>query len=42
MSGELSPREAVKTGKVRLTGKLELLDRFVEVFHIPPAPELAA
>jgi DNA-binding HxlR family transcriptional regulator len=42
MSGELSPREAVKTGKVRLTGKLELLERFVEVFHIPPAPELAA
>lgn len=42
MSGELSPREAVKTGKVRLTGRPDLLDRFVEVFHIPPAPVLAA
>lgn len=42
MSGELTPGEAVKSGKVRLTGKPELLERFVEVFHIPPAPELAA
>jgi len=42
MSGELSPSEAVESGKVRLTGKPELLDRFVEVFHIPPAPVLAA
>jgi DNA-binding HxlR family transcriptional regulator len=42
MSGELSPSEAVKSGKVRLEGKPELLDRFVEVFHIPPAPVLAA
>ena len=42
MCGELSPREAVKTGKVRLTGSPDLLDRFVEVFRIPPAPVLAA
>jgi len=42
MSGELSPAEAVRSGKARLTGKPELLERFVEVFHIPPAPELAA
>jgi DNA-binding HxlR family transcriptional regulator len=42
MCGELSPREAVKTGKVRLTGRPDLLDRFVEVFRIPPAPVLAA
>jgi DNA-binding HxlR family transcriptional regulator len=42
MSGELSPDEAVKSGKVRLEGKLELLERFVEAFHIPPAPVLAA
>jgi DNA-binding HxlR family transcriptional regulator/putative sterol carrier protein len=42
MSGELSPSEAVESGKVRLTGKPELLDRFVEVFHIPPAPVVAA
>jgi DNA-binding HxlR family transcriptional regulator/putative sterol carrier protein len=42
MSGELSPSEAVESGKVRLEGKPELLDRFVEVFRIPPAPVLAA
>jgi DNA-binding HxlR family transcriptional regulator len=42
MCGELSPREAVKTGKVRLTGRPDLLDRFVEIFRIPPAPVLAA
>ena len=42
MCGELSPREAVKTGRVRLTGRPDLLDRFVEVFRIPPAPVLAA
>jgi putative sterol carrier protein len=38
MSGELSPNEAVESGKVRLSGKRELLERFVEIFHIPPAP----
>jgi DNA-binding HxlR family transcriptional regulator/putative sterol carrier protein len=38
MSGELSPNEAVESGKVRLAGKRELLERFVEIFHIPPAP----
>jgi DNA-binding HxlR family transcriptional regulator/putative sterol carrier protein len=42
MSGELSPDEAVNSGKVRLEGKPELLERFVEAFHIPPAPVLAA
>jgi DNA-binding HxlR family transcriptional regulator/putative sterol carrier protein len=42
MCGELSPGEAVARGKVRLTGKAELIDRFVEVFRIPPAPVLAA
>jgi len=42
MSGELSPSEAVESGRVRLAGRPELLDRFVEVFHIPPAPLLAA
>jgi DNA-binding HxlR family transcriptional regulator len=35
MTGELSPREAVKSGRVRLRGKRSLLERFVEVFHIP-------
>jgi DNA-binding HxlR family transcriptional regulator/putative sterol carrier protein len=38
MTGELSPRDAIKSGKVRAAGKLELLDRFVEMFQIPPAP----
>jgi DNA-binding HxlR family transcriptional regulator len=38
MSGELSPGEAVKAGKVRLAGDPELLERFVEMFCIPPAP----
>jgi DNA-binding HxlR family transcriptional regulator/putative sterol carrier protein len=38
MSGELSPGEAVASGKVRATGDRDLLERFVEVFHIPPAP----
>jgi DNA-binding HxlR family transcriptional regulator len=42
MCGELSPAEAIERGKVRLTGEPELLERFVEVFHIPPAPVLAA
>jgi len=38
LSGELSPGEAIKSGKVRVAGKRELLERFVEVFRIPPAP----
>lgn len=42
MSGELSPGDAVKSGKVRVAGNAELLERFVEVFHIPAAPVLAA
>jgi DNA-binding HxlR family transcriptional regulator len=38
LSGELIPGEAVQTGSVRLTGDPDLLTRFVEAFHIPPAP----
>ncbi|MDQ6792817.1 MAG: helix-turn-helix transcriptional regulator [Candidatus Dormibacteraeota bacterium] len=38
LSGEVSPGEAVQTGCVRLTGDPDLLTRFVEAFHIPPAP----
>jgi DNA-binding HxlR family transcriptional regulator len=38
MSGELSPDEAVRSGQVRVTGNVELLERFVEIFHIPPLP----
>jgi DNA-binding HxlR family transcriptional regulator len=42
LAGELSPSEAVASGVVRLTGDPALLDRFVEVFHIPPPPASAA
>jgi DNA-binding HxlR family transcriptional regulator/putative sterol carrier protein len=38
MSGELSPREAVRSGQIRLSGNRELLERFVEIFRIPAAP----
>ena len=38
MAGELEPAEAVETGRVRIAGKQELLERFVELFRIPPAP----
>lgn len=38
MTGELRPDEAIKSGKVRVTGNPDLLERFVEIFHIPPAP----
>jgi DNA-binding HxlR family transcriptional regulator len=41
-AGELSPREAVASGAVRLTGDPDLLDRFVAVFQIPPPPAPAA
>jgi len=37
-AGELTPREAVDTGCVRLTGDAALLDRFAELFQIPPRP----
>jgi DNA-binding HxlR family transcriptional regulator len=38
MNGDLSPREAIMSGSVRLTGPPALLDRFVELFHIPSRP----
>jgi DNA-binding HxlR family transcriptional regulator len=38
MAGEMSPREALESGGVRLTGDPRLLEWFVEMFHIPPAP----
>lgn len=38
MSGELSPQDAVKSGKVRIVGKIDLLERFAEIFRIPSAP----
>jgi DNA-binding HxlR family transcriptional regulator len=42
MNGELSPAEAVKSGRVRLRGDRELLDRFVEIFRLPPTPAALA
>jgi DNA-binding HxlR family transcriptional regulator len=41
MAGEISPREAVESGSVRIEGDIVLLERFVEVFHIPPGPAAA-
>jgi DNA-binding HxlR family transcriptional regulator len=38
MCGELGPAEAVAGGKARVTGDPDLLERFVEIFQIPPAP----
>jgi len=45
MAGEMSPREAIETGSVRLKTRNPdipadpaLLAWFVEIFHIPPAP----
>jgi DNA-binding HxlR family transcriptional regulator len=37
-TGELSPAEAIESGRVRVSGKRKLFERFVEVFHIPPVP----
>ena len=42
LAGELGLSEAVAGGAVRLTGDPALLDRFVQVFHIPPPPASAA
>lgn len=42
LAGELGPPEAVAGGAVRLTGDPALLDQFVRVFRIPPAPSPAA
>jgi DNA-binding HxlR family transcriptional regulator/putative sterol carrier protein len=38
MSGELTPEDAIQSGKLRISGKRKLVDRFVEVFHIPCTP----
>ena len=38
LTGALGPDEAIGSGCVRIEGKPELLERFVEVFHIPPLP----
>jgi DNA-binding HxlR family transcriptional regulator/putative sterol carrier protein len=41
MSGELTPEDAIQSGKLRVNGNRKLLDRFVEVFHIPPRTTVA-
>jgi DNA-binding HxlR family transcriptional regulator len=38
LTGEISPAEAIESGRVRVRGKRKLFERFVEVFHIPPVP----
>jgi DNA-binding HxlR family transcriptional regulator len=38
MAGEISPGEALEKGSIRIAGNRDLLERFVEVFHIAPAP----
>lgn len=42
LTGELSAAEAVESGHLRLAGDRDLLEPFVEMFRIVPAPELAA
>jgi DNA-binding HxlR family transcriptional regulator len=38
MAGDMSPREALESGGVQLTGDPDLLLWFVELFHISPTP----
>ena len=38
MAGEITPKEAVATGAVRLRGPVSLLERFAELFQIGHAP----
>src|SRR5262245_21152689 len=38
LTGVLSPADAIESGRVRIRGKRNLLERFAEVFHIPPIP----
>jgi putative sterol carrier protein len=42
MSGALQPAQAIASGRVHLTGDAALLERFVELFHIPTRPASAA
>jgi len=38
LTGDLDPLEALESGVVNITGKRDLFERFVEIFHIPPVP----
>ncbi|SFP09862.1 DNA-binding transcriptional regulator, HxlR family [Amycolatopsis arida] len=42
LAGEMTPRQALDSGAVRVTGSPELLTRFAEMFRIPPAPARVA
>jgi DNA-binding HxlR family transcriptional regulator len=42
MTGELSPADAIRDGTVRVKGKIDLLDRFAEVFRIDALPDCPA
>jgi DNA-binding HxlR family transcriptional regulator/putative sterol carrier protein len=37
LTGELTPGEAITSGRVKVTGDPQLLERFVEVFHLDVA-----
>jgi hypothetical protein len=41
MSAELSPTDVLWLGLAETKGDPGLLNTFVQVFHIPPAPELS-
>jgi DNA-binding HxlR family transcriptional regulator len=38
LAGEVTPDAALESGQVQVTGDPSLLHRFVDLFHIPPAP----
>lgn len=38
MAGEIGPGDALENGSVRIAGERALLTRFVELFHVGPAP----
>jgi DNA-binding HxlR family transcriptional regulator len=38
-TGELAPAEAIASGRVKVTGDPELLERFVEAFHFDALPD---
>lgn len=38
MSREITPAQALESGRVRIQGDPAWLDRFVEVFHVGPPP----
>lgn len=42
LTGEISPAAALERGLVRIVGEPDLLERFVEIFRIGPAGEVAS